>query len=59
MFSRWIETPVDGVGSLKDVLQREGVGCIVFSPLQGGLLTGRYLNDIDFHATHQSNRLSW
>ena len=59
MFSRWIETPVDGVGSLKDVLRREGVSCIVFSPLQGGLLTERYLNDIDFHATHQSNKLSW
>lgn len=29
---------------LLDVLEREGVGCIPFSPLAQGLLTGRYLN---------------
>ncbi len=40
MFSRWIE---DG---LLDVLDEEGIGSIVFSPLQGGLLTDRYLNGI-------------
>jgi L-glyceraldehyde 3-phosphate reductase len=37
MFDRWIE---DG---LLDALSREGVGCIVFSPLAQGLLTDRYL----------------
>jgi L-glyceraldehyde 3-phosphate reductase len=37
MFDRWIE---DG---LLDTLSREGVGCIVFSPLAQGLLTDRYL----------------
>ena len=37
MFERTIE---DG---LLDVLEREGVGCIPFSPLAQGLLTGRYL----------------
>lgn len=40
MFDRWIE---DG---LLDVLEEEGIGCIVFSPLAQGLLTDRYLNGI-------------
>ncbi|WP_067705841.1 L-glyceraldehyde 3-phosphate reductase [Erwinia sp. ErVv1] len=31
---------------LLDVLQQEGVGCIGFSPLAGGILTDRYLNGI-------------
>ncbi|MDR2596590.1 MAG: aldo/keto reductase [Treponema sp.] len=38
MLNRWIE---DG---LLDVLEKEGTGCICFSPLAQGLLTGRYLN---------------
>jgi L-glyceraldehyde 3-phosphate reductase len=37
MLNRWIE---DG---LLDVLDEEGAGCIVFSPLAQGLLTDRYL----------------
>lgn len=37
MFVRWIE---DG---LLDVLEREGAGCIPFSPLAQGLLTNKYL----------------
>lgn len=40
IFNRWIE---DG---LLDVLDREGIGCIVFSPLAQGLLTNRYLDGI-------------
>jgi L-glyceraldehyde 3-phosphate reductase len=40
MLNRWIE------GGLLDVLAREGVGCIVFSPLAQGLLTDRYLAGI-------------
>ncbi|RIX60236.1 L-glyceraldehyde 3-phosphate reductase [Paenibacillus nanensis] len=40
MFNRWIE---DG---LQDVLDEQGIGSIVFSPLAGGLLTNRYLNGI-------------
>jgi L-glyceraldehyde 3-phosphate reductase len=40
MFDRWIE---DG---LTAVLEKEGIGCIVFSPLAQGLLTDRYLRDI-------------
>ncbi|MCL2264578.1 MAG: aldo/keto reductase [Treponema sp.] len=38
MLNRWIE---DG---LLDVLENEGIGCICFSPLAQGLLTGRYLD---------------
>jgi L-glyceraldehyde 3-phosphate reductase len=40
MFNRWIE---DG---LLDVLARDGVGAIVFSPLAQGLLTDRYLDGV-------------
>jgi L-glyceraldehyde 3-phosphate reductase len=40
MLNRWIE---DG---LLDVLGQAGVGCIPFSPLAQGLLTGRYLAGI-------------
>ena len=31
---------------LTDVLRQEGIGCIVFQPLAGGVLTGKYLNGI-------------
>ncbi len=37
MLNRWIE------GGLLDVLGHEGVGCIAFSPLAQGVLTGKYL----------------
>jgi L-glyceraldehyde 3-phosphate reductase len=40
MFNRWIE------GELLDILGREGIGCIAFSPLAQGLLTNKYLNGI-------------
>jgi L-glyceraldehyde 3-phosphate reductase len=40
MFNRWIEN------GLQDVLERQGIGSIVFSPLAGGLLTNRYLNGV-------------
>jgi len=40
MFDRWIEN------GLTDVLAEEGIGSIVFSPLAGGQLTGRYLKGI-------------
>src|ERR1700681_1414576 len=40
MINRWIEK------DLLDVLGKEGVGCITFSPLAQGLLTDRYLNGI-------------
>jgi L-glyceraldehyde 3-phosphate reductase len=40
MFERWVE------GGLLDVLGKNGVGCIPFSPLAQGLLTNKYLNGI-------------
>jgi L-glyceraldehyde 3-phosphate reductase len=40
LFDRWIE------GGLLDVLKDEGIGCIVFSPLEQGILTDRYLKGI-------------
>ena len=40
MFERWVE------GGLLDLLEREGVGCIPFSPLAQGLLTNKYLEGI-------------
>ena len=40
MFERWVEN------GLLDLLEREGVGCIPFSPLAQGLLTNKYLHGI-------------
>jgi len=40
MLNRWIE------GGLLEALEEEGVGCIPFSPLAQGVLTGKYLNGI-------------
>jgi L-glyceraldehyde 3-phosphate reductase len=53
MFDRWIE---DG---LLQVLREEGLGCIVFSPLQQGLLTNKYLGGIpeDSRAASQHGAL--
>ncbi len=54
MMNRWIEN------GLTDVLRREGIGCIPFMPLAGGLLTGRYLNGIpaDSRASHDPRFLT-
>jgi L-glyceraldehyde 3-phosphate reductase len=40
MLNRWIE------GGLLDVLEKEGAGCIAFSPLAQGLLSGKYSGGI-------------
>ena len=40
MFERWVEN------GLLDLLEKEGVGCIPFSPLAQGLLTNKYLHGI-------------
>jgi len=40
IFDRWVE---DG---LLEILEQEGVGCIVFSPLAQGMLTNKYLKGI-------------
>ena len=40
MLNRWIEQ------GLLDVLERAGMGCIAFSPLAQGVLTGKYLTGV-------------
>ncbi len=40
LFDRWVE------GGLLDTLAEEGIGCIVFSPLDQGILTNKYLKGI-------------
>ena len=40
MLNRWVEE------ELLDVLKKTGTGCIAFSPLAQGMLTGKYLNGI-------------
>ena len=40
IFVRWIEE------GLLDVLEADGIGCIVFSPLAQGILTDKYLDSI-------------
>jgi L-glyceraldehyde 3-phosphate reductase len=40
LLNRWIEE------ELLDRLEREGVGCIVFSPLAQGMLTDKYLDGV-------------
>ena len=54
ILNRWVERPIavpqgDGNSkqeSLLDVLARDELGCICFSPLSQGLLTNRYLDGI-------------
>jgi L-glyceraldehyde 3-phosphate reductase len=41
MLNRWIETE-----GLLDTLEQVGAGCIAFSPLAQGMLTGKYLNGV-------------
>jgi L-glyceraldehyde 3-phosphate reductase len=40
LLNRWVEQ------GLLDVLEAEGIGCIAFSPLAQGLLTGKYLKGV-------------
>jgi L-glyceraldehyde 3-phosphate reductase len=51
MLNRWVEP------ELIEVLQEEGIGCIVFSPLAQGLLTDRYLDGVpaDSRASHRGS----
>ena len=50
MFDRWIEN------GLLDVLKKEGVGCICFSPLAQGMLTDKYLHGIPAGSRAGSHR---
>jgi L-glyceraldehyde 3-phosphate reductase len=49
LLNRWIEN------GLLDVLDDEGIGCIVFSPLAQGLLSDRYLNGVPADARAARN----
>ncbi len=49
MLNRWIE------GGLLDTLGELGVGCIAFSPLAQGLLTGRYLDGVPANSRASRN----
>jgi L-glyceraldehyde 3-phosphate reductase len=53
MLDRWVE---DG---LLDTLEKEGIGCIVFSPLAQGQLTDRYLNGIPQGARATKTERVW
>jgi L-glyceraldehyde 3-phosphate reductase len=53
MLDRWIE---DG---LLDVLADEGIGCIVFSPLEQGQLTDRYLSGMPSGARATKTERVW
>ncbi len=53
MLDRWVE------GGLLDVLDEEGIGCIVFSPLAQGQLTDRYLGGIPAGARATKTERVW
>jgi L-glyceraldehyde 3-phosphate reductase len=53
MLDRWVE---DG---LLDTLEQEGIGCIVFSPLEQGQLTDRYLKGIPQGARATKTERVW
>ena len=53
MLDRWIE---DG---LTDLLTEEGIGCIVFSPLEQGQLTDRYLDGLPTGARATKTERVW
>jgi L-glyceraldehyde 3-phosphate reductase len=53
MFNRWVEN------GLLDVLEQEGIGAIVFSPLAQGQLTDRYLNGIPQGARATKTERVW
>ncbi len=46
MLDRWVEDRTSSAGSLLEVVERQGIGLIVFSPLAQGLLTNKYLHGI-------------
>jgi L-glyceraldehyde 3-phosphate reductase len=53
MVDRWVEN------GLLDVLTEEGIGCIVFSPLEQGQLTDRYLKGIPSGARATKTERVW
>ncbi len=53
MLDRWVEE------GLLDTLEKERIGCIVFSPLEQGQLTDRYLNGIPEGARATKTERVW
>jgi L-glyceraldehyde 3-phosphate reductase len=53
MLNRWVEE------GLLDTLEKEGIGCIVFSPLAQGQLTDRYLSGIPQGARATKTERVW
>jgi len=55
MFDRWIED------ELLETVRNTGIGCICFSPLDQGILTDKYLEDIpgESRAGKLNNKLAW
>ncbi len=56
LLNRWVDK-----SGLLDTLQNNGVGCIAFTPLAQGLLTGKYLNGIpqDSRMHREGNKVLW
>ena len=54
ILNRWTEDD-----RLLDLLQQEGMGCIAFSPLAQGLLTGRYLDGVPADSRARSGSEAW
>ena len=54
ILNRWIEED-----SLLDTLRENGMGCIAFSPLNQGLLTGKYLDGVPEGSRAASGAPSW
>ena len=54
ILNRWTEED-----RLLDTLEKEGMGCIVFSPLAQGLLTDRYLKGVPADSRAGQHRDSW
>ncbi|HET7714375.1 MAG TPA: L-glyceraldehyde 3-phosphate reductase [Bauldia sp.] len=54
MLNRWIEAD-----NLLDTLEREGVGCIVFSPLAQGMLSDKYLDSVPEGSRAASGSPAW
>jgi L-glyceraldehyde 3-phosphate reductase len=54
MLNRWIEED-----KLLDTLEKEGAGCIVFSPLAQGMLTDKYLKGVPTDSRAASGSGAW
>jgi L-glyceraldehyde 3-phosphate reductase len=54
ILNRWTEED-----QLLDTLEKEGMGCISFSPLAQGLLTGKYLKGVPAESRAKSGSPAW